>query len=75
MPISAMQVHLTPVTVRQNEGVKRLAGWGAILAVPSMVFSLYGLDFNSIPELGVRMQQSRHAGRRDRKLCDSVPEA
>jgi magnesium transporter len=51
MLISAMQVHLTFETVRQNEVVKRLAGWGAILAIPTMVFSLYGMNFRHMPEL------------------------
>jgi magnesium transporter len=51
MLISAMQVHLTFETVRQNEVVKRLAGWGAILAIPTMVFSLYGMNFKYMPEL------------------------
>lgn len=36
---AAMQVALAQVTIRQNKVVKRLAGWGAILAVPTMVFS------------------------------------
>jgi len=39
------------VTIRQNDVVKRLAGWGAILAVPTMVFSLYGMNFKVMPEL------------------------
>ena len=51
MLISAMQVHLTFETVRQNEVVKRLAGWGAILAIPTMVFSWYGMNFKYMPEL------------------------
>lgn len=51
MLIAAMQVHLTFVTVRQNEVVKRLAGWGAILAIPTMVFSWYGMNFKVMPEL------------------------
>ena len=48
---TAMQVHLALVTVGQNEIVKRLAGWGAILGVPTMVFSLYGMNFHYMPEL------------------------
>jgi magnesium transporter len=51
MMIAAMQVHLTFETVRQNEVVKRLAGWGAILAIPTMVFSWYGMNFRHMPEL------------------------
>jgi len=48
---AAMQVALAQVTIRQNDVVKRLAGWGAILAVPTMVFSLYGMNFQFMPEL------------------------
>jgi magnesium transporter len=48
---AAMQVALAQVSIRQNEVVKRLAGWGGILAVPTMVFSLYGMNFEFMPEL------------------------
>lgn len=51
MLTAAMQVHLALVTVGQNEIVKRLAGWGAILAIPTMLFSLYGMNFRHMPEL------------------------
>jgi magnesium transporter len=51
MLTAAMQVHLALITVGQNEVVKRLAGWGAILALPTMVFSLYGMNFKNMPEL------------------------
>ena len=46
-----MQVDLAQITIRQNEVVKRLAGWGAILAIPTMLFSLYGMNFRFMPEL------------------------
>lgn len=48
---AAMQVALAQVTIRQNEVVKRLAGWGALLAVPTVIFSLYGMNFDYMPEL------------------------
>ena len=51
MVTAAMQVHLALASVAQNEVVKRLAGWGAILAIPTMVFSLYGMNFRHMPEL------------------------
>jgi len=54
MLTTAIQVNLSLVTVRQNEVVKRLAGWGAILAVPTVVFSLYGMNFRTMPELDLR---------------------
>ncbi len=47
----AMQFHLASLTLRQNEAVQKLAGWGAILAVPTVVFSLYGMNFEWMPEL------------------------
>ena len=51
MLTSAMQVNLALVSVKQNEVVKRLAGWGAVLAVPTVIFSLYGMNFRVMPEL------------------------
>ena len=51
MLTTAMQVNLALVANNQNEVVKRLAGWGAILAIPTVVFSLYGMNFEGMPEL------------------------
>ncbi|NOV26041.1 magnesium and cobalt transport protein CorA [Cupriavidus necator] len=51
MLTTAVQVNLALVTVGQNEVVKRLAGWGAILAIPTVMFSLYGMNFDFMPEL------------------------
>lgn len=47
----AMQFHLASLNIQQNESVKKLAGWGAILAVPTVIFSLYGMNFANMPEL------------------------
>lgn len=52
MLTTAIQVNLALVTVGQNEVVKQLAGWGAILAIPTVVFSMYGMNFRFMPELG-----------------------
>jgi magnesium transporter len=54
MLTAAMQVHLALASVAQNEVVKRLAGWGAILAIPTLVFSQYGMNFAHMPELDWR---------------------
>lgn len=51
MLTTAIQVNLALVTVGQNEVVKQLAGWGAILAIPTVVFSMYGMNFRFMPEL------------------------
>lgn len=47
----AMQFHLASLSVKQNESVQKLAGWGALLALPTVVFSLYGMNFEVMPEL------------------------
>lgn len=52
MLVSAMQINLAMVSIGQNDVVKQLAGWGAILAIPTVVFSLYGMNFEHMPELG-----------------------
>jgi magnesium transporter len=49
--LAAMQTHLALVAAQQNEIVKRLAVWGAIAFTPTIVFSLYGMHFQHIPEL------------------------
>jgi magnesium transporter len=51
MLMSAMQVNLALVSIGQNDIVRKLAGWGAILAIPTVVFSLYGMNFRHMPEL------------------------
>lgn len=51
MLMSAMQINLALVTIGQNDIVRKLAGWGAILAIPTVVFSLYGMNFRFMPEL------------------------
>lgn len=51
MQKSAMDVHLAQVSLSQNEIVKRLASWAAILAVPTLISSVYGMNFDNMPEL------------------------
>lgn len=50
----AMQYHLALLSLNQNDSVKKLAGWGALLALPTVVFSLYGMNFRYMPELDWR---------------------
>jgi magnesium transporter len=51
MVTDAMQVNVALMSLRQNEVVKALASWAAIAAVPTVVFSMYGMNFESMPEL------------------------
>ena len=51
MLANALQFSLSLGAARQNEATKKLAGWGALLAIPTMIFSIYGMNFAVMPEL------------------------
>jgi len=55
---NALTVHSTLVTQRQtdtsleqNEQVKKISGWAAILFGPTLVGTIYGMNFDYMPEL------------------------
>lgn len=48
---SALEAKLSLMSVGQNEVTKKLAAWAAILAVPTMVAGIYGMNFEFMPEL------------------------
>ena len=54
MLTAALSVNLSLVTVAQGEVVKRLAGWAALLAAPTLIASWYGMNFAHMPELAGR---------------------
>ena len=54
MLTAAMSVNVSLVTVAQGEIVKRLAGWAALLAAPTLLTSWYGMNFHHMPELDER---------------------
>ena len=48
---SALEAHLSLTAVNQNDAMKKLAGWAAIIGVPTMVAGVYGMNFKFMPEL------------------------
>ena len=46
-----LQANLTQVTVGQNEDMRRISAWVAIVAVPTAVAGIYGMNFEHMPEL------------------------
>jgi magnesium transporter len=42
---------LTEVSIAQNNEVKRISAWAAILFAPTLVGTIYGMNFNHMPEL------------------------
>ena len=51
---SALNAHLAEVSVRQNEDMRKISAWVAIMAVPTMIAGVYGMNFDHMPELGWR---------------------
>ena len=43
--------NLTEASLAQNEEVKRISGWAAILFAPTLVGTIYGMNFTHMPEL------------------------
>ncbi len=51
MVITALSVNLSMITIGENETVKRLAAYAALVAVPTMIVGVYGMNFEHMPEL------------------------
>jgi magnesium transporter len=48
---SVLEANLALQSVRQNEVVRQISGWAAIIAVPTFIASVYGMNFEHMPEL------------------------
>lgn len=48
---SILEANLTQVSVRQNEEMRKISAWAAILAVPTLIAGIYGMNFRNMPEL------------------------
>jgi magnesium transporter len=48
---SVLQANLSLVSVNQNEVVKRISAIAGIVAVPTFIASVYGMNFEHMPEL------------------------
>ncbi|WP_374009305.1 magnesium/cobalt transporter CorA [Leifsonia sp. LS-T14] len=48
---NALTVHTALVGQQQNDEVKKISGWAAILFTPTLVGTIYGMNFRVMPEL------------------------
>jgi magnesium transporter len=48
---SALEANLALVSVRQNDVIKEISSWAAIITVPTFIASVYGMNFEHMPEL------------------------
>jgi magnesium transporter len=51
MLTSVLEANLALVSVSQNEIVKKISSYAAIIAVPTFIASIYGMNFDHMPEL------------------------
>jgi magnesium transporter len=48
---TGVTVSLSLITLQENEVTKRLASYAALIAVPTMIAGIYGMNFQHMPEL------------------------
>lgn len=51
---SATAVNLSMITLQESETMKRLAAYAALVAVPTLIAGIYGMNFEHMPELNWR---------------------
>ena len=51
MVTTAISVSLSLITLQENEVTKRLAAYGALVAVPTLIAGIYGMNFQYMPEI------------------------
>lgn len=51
MATTVMSVNLSLITIQENEVTKRLAAYAALVAVPTLIAGVYGMNFEVMPEL------------------------
>ncbi|GAB6900951.1 magnesium/cobalt transporter CorA [Kineosporia succinea] len=48
---SILQAGLARVSIAENEDMRKISAWVAIAAVPTMIAGIYGMNFDTMPEL------------------------
>jgi len=51
MTTTAISVNISLITIQENEVIKRLGSYAALIAVPTMIVGIYGMNFEHMPEL------------------------
>jgi magnesium transporter len=50
MQTTAIQVNIGMISLNETEVTKKLASWAAIIAVPTLIAGIYGMNFKNMPE-------------------------
>ena len=51
MLTTAIQVNLALIGISDSEVTKRLAAWGALITIPTLIAGIYGMNFKNMPDL------------------------
>jgi magnesium transporter len=51
MVITAISVNLSMITLEESKTMKQLAAYAALVAVPTLIAGIYGMNFEHMPEL------------------------
>jgi magnesium transporter len=51
----ALDANLSLITLRQNDVVRAISAWAAIIALPTFIASVYGMNFEYMPELDSKL--------------------
>ena len=46
-----LSANITQASFRQNEDVRKISAWAAIIALPTLISGIYGMNFEHMPEL------------------------
>ena len=49
--VTAISVNLSMIALQENETTKKLASYAALIAVPTLIVGIYGMNFEHMPEL------------------------
>jgi magnesium transporter len=49
--VTAISVNLSMIALQESETMKRLAAYAALVAVPTLIAGIYGMNFEHMPEL------------------------
>ena len=52
---SVLNANVAQVGMRQNQDMRKISAWVAIVAVPTMIAGIYGMNFEHMPELEWRL--------------------
>jgi magnesium transporter len=48
---TVLEANMAEISVEQNEVVRKISAWAAIITVPTFIASFYGMNFTHMPEL------------------------